>query len=340
MKPWPGIALLSMIVVAVPIAAPADSVLGDFEKGMKRLEHKLCKASPSQKCERSSKHKKTLRRLQRVPEAQSPAAPKDKPSAEIKTQSTSQKPVPVPQLRPENLIPAKPDKSAIPVPVPKPIPVEPKVLAPVPAPKPDVPKPQAAPALPAPVVMPSAQDGNCLAALIKAGASFSPVPQPGTTAECAVENPVRVNSISGKSGTIKLPDQPILNCAFALKFTTWVETSAQSLAQASQGASIVAMGTGPGFDCRGRNGDASAKISEHGKGNAVDIATVSFGNKQQIQVKDAINPQAAGFAFLRDLRAAACVEFTTVLGPGANSAHAEHFHVDLAERKGGYRICE
>ena len=340
MKFWPGIALLSVIIVAAPVAAPAASVLGGFEKGMKRLEQKLCKASPSQKCERSSKHKKTPRRLQRVPETHTPEAPKDKPSAEIKVQTAPKKPVPIPQLRPETLTPAKPVKSAIPVPVPKPMPVEPKVLPPVPAPKTDVPKPQAAPAVPAPVEIPSAQDGNCLTALIKAGASFSPVPQPGTTAECAVENPVRINSISGKSGTIKLPDQPILNCAFALKFTTWVETSAQPLAQASQGASIVAMGTGPGFDCRGRNGDASAKISEHGTGNAVDIATVSFGNKQQIQVKDAINPQAAGFGFLRDLRAAACVEFTTVLGPGANSAHAEHFHVDLTERKGGYRICE
>jgi hypothetical protein len=340
MKSWPRIALLCMIVVAVPVAAPAASVLGGFEKGMKRLEQKLCKASPSQKCQRSNKRMKTPPRHHRVPEAQTPAAPKDKPSAEIKTQAAPQKPVPVPQLRPETLTPAKPEKSAIPVPVPKPMPAEPKVLPPVPELKPDVPKPQAAPALPAPVEMPSAQDGNCLAALIKAGASFSPVPQPGTVAECAVENPVRVNSISGKNGTIKLPDQPILNCAFALKFTTWVETSAQPLAQASQGASIVALGTGPGFDCRGRNGDASAKTSEHGTGNAVDIATVSFGNKQQIQVKDAINPQATGFGFLRDLRAAACVEFTTVLGPGANSAHAEHFHIDLAERKGGYRICE
>ena len=340
MKPWRGVALLSLIIVAAPVAASEASVLGGFEKGMKHLEQKLCQASPSQKCERRGKRKKTPPRHQRVPEAQAPVAPRGKPSPEIKVLPAPQKPVPIPQPRPEILNPAKPDKSAIPIPVPKPMLAAPQVVAPVPAPKLDVPKPQAAPALPAPTETTPVQDGNCLAALSKAGASFSPVPQPGTTVECAVENPVRVNSISGKDGTIKLPDQPTLNCTFALKFTTWIETSAQSIAHASLGAGIVALGTGPGFDCRGRNGDAGAKISEHGTGNAVDIATVSLGNKQQIQVKDAINPQATGFGFLRDLRAAACVEFTTVLGPGANPAHAEHFHIDLAQRKGGYRICE
>ena len=340
MKPWPGIALLSLIIAAVPVAASEASVLGGFEKGMKHLEQKLCQASPSRKCERHSKRRKTPSRHQRVPEAQAPVAPKGKPTSEIKTQTVPQKPVPIPQLRPETLNPAKPDKRVIPIPVPKPIPAAPQVLAPEPPSKPDVPKPQAAPALPAPTETTPVQDGNCLAALSKAGASFSPVPQPGTTAECAVENPVRINSISGKDGTIKLPDQPIFNCAFALKFTTWIETSAQPVAHASLGAGIVALGTGPGFDCRGRNGDTGAKISEHGTGNAVDIATVSLSNKQHIQVKDAINPQATGFGFLRDLRAAACVDFTTVLGPGANPAHAEHFHIDLAQRKGGYRICE
>jgi hypothetical protein len=30
----------------------------------------------------------------------------------------------------------------------------------------------------------------------------------------------------------------------------------------------------------------------------------------------------------------------TVLGPGSDGYHEEHVHVDLAERRGGYRICE
>jgi hypothetical protein len=44
--------------------------------------------------------------------------------------------------------------------------------------------------------------------------------------------------------------------------------------------------------------------------------------------------------FLRAAHNAACRIFGTVLGPEANTAHKNHFHVDMAERKGGLTICE
>ena len=37
-------------------------------------------------------------------------------------------------------------------------------------------------------------------------------------------------------------------------------------------------------------------------------------------------------AFLRDVRKAGCGPFTTVLGPGSDSYHSDHFHFDLAQR--------
>jgi hypothetical protein len=40
-----------------------------------------------------------------------------------------------------------------------------------------------------------------------------------------------------------------------------------------------------------------------------------------------------------DLRASACERFTTVLGPGADAHHDGHIHLDIAERRQGYRIC-
>jgi hypothetical protein len=43
--------------------------------------------------------------------------------------------------------------------------------------------------------------------------------------------------------------------------------------------------------------------------------------------------------FLRGAHRAACQIFGTVLGPEANSAHKNHFHVDMAERK-HQAICE
>ncbi len=40
------------------------------------------------------------------------------------------------------------------------------------------------------------------------------------------------------------------------------------------------------------------------------------------------------------IRASACARFSTVLGPGSDGYHEEHIHLDLAERRGGYTMCE
>jgi hypothetical protein len=40
------------------------------------------------------------------------------------------------------------------------------------------------------------------------------------------------------------------------------------------------------------------------------------------------------------LRKTTCARFITVLGPGSDGYHEDHVHVDLAERRSGYRICQ
>jgi len=58
--------------------------------------------------------------------------------------------------------------------------------------------------------------------------------------------------------------------------------------------------------------------------------------------KEGAGPTRAASAkarFLRRLHASACKAFGTILGPEANEAHRNHFHIDLAERKGG-SYCE
>lgn len=44
--------------------------------------------------------------------------------------------------------------------------------------------------------------------------------------------------------------------------------------------------------------------------------------------------------FLRGIHAAACRRFGTVLGPEANEAHRNHFHLDMADRGGRGSFCE
>ncbi len=53
----------------------------------------------------------------------------------------------------------------------------------------------------------------------------------------------------------------------------------------------------------------------------------------------AVEPLTGKAQFLRAAHRAACGVFGTVLGPEANSAHKNHFHVDMAERK-VRTICE
>jgi hypothetical protein len=61
------------------------------------------------------------------------------------------------------------------------------------------------------------------------------------------------------------------------------------------------------------------------RGAAVQAAGASAGAKS---------------AFLRAVQEAACKRFKTVLGPESDKAHRNHFHIDLAERRNDFRICE
>jgi hypothetical protein len=322
--------------------ASARSLIHDVERNLKTVKRELCAVAPSSKCKTPRKKipasKMPTKKKAPDTKANTPAAPSPVvvPKPQLKPADLKPaEPPPLPKLKPKDLKVETPPAKA-PPPVPQPKPAAPAVVTPPVTPQPVPPPVVTAPSPPPP----AANTAPCLQALATTGAVFSPVPQPGTTPECAVDNPVRLNALKTSLGMIKLRDQPTVNCAYALKLQDFVANSVQPLAQSEMGSPIVAMGTGPGFDCRGRNGDSSAKISEHAKGNAVDIVFFNFANKVGVLVKDALDNQAPGFAFLRDVRAEACKNFTTVLGPGANTAHAEHFHIDLEERKGGYRICE
>jgi Extensin-like protein C-terminus len=62
------------------------------------------------------------------------------------------------------------------------------------------------------------------------------------------------------------------------------------------------------------------------------------GRKVSVQYGWHGAPEEQGF--LRDVQAAACEEFSTVLAPGANIYHYNHIHVDLMRRSSGRSICE
>lgn len=171
---------------------------------------------------------------------------------------------------------------------------------------------------------------------------FDLVAQPQGSPACVVVQPVQLKSVLINGTNLKLPDHPILNCAFALNFVSWLQDLGGPAALEKEGSALTHFYTGPGFECRGRNGDVSAKMSEHAFGNAVDVERLRFGDGLSVLVHDAPDTTAPGYDVLKAIRASACTRFTTVLGPGSNDAHREHFHFDsgVHGKTGTYRICE
>jgi hypothetical protein len=87
------------------------------------------------------------------------------------------------------------------------------------------------------------------------------------------------------------------------------------------------------------NGQPGARISEHAFGNALDIASFTLADGRKITVKTGWRGSPEEQGFLRDVQGAACEQFNTVLAPGSNRFHYDHFHFDLMRRGSGNRIC-
>jgi len=107
-------------------------------------------------------------------------------------------------------------------------------------------------------------------------------------------------------------------------------------AAATMGSALRAIENFDSYDCRGRNRVAGAQLSQHGLANALDIRSVRLKDGRTVRPADAAAPRE----FRAAMKAAVCNRFTTVLGPGSDGYHEDHIHVDLAERRGGYRLCQ
>lgn len=148
-------------------------------------------------------------------------------------------------------------------------------------------------------------------------------------AGCGLENPVRISSVSG----VRLTQEAIMDCNTATTLNEWVREGAIP-AVGRRGRGLGALRIISHYSCRTRNNQAGAKISEHGKGHAIDIAGVILKNGDAIEFLDDWGGGRDG-RILRALHQTACGPFGTVLGPDANRAHRDHLHVDTAEYRGG-----
>jgi len=162
-------------------------------------------------------------------------------------------------------------------------------------------------------------------------------------ASCAIEVPVRLKSITTRARAVTevyLLEEPVVSCQFAERLTAWLGHLVAPLIAGRMSADLRAVRTGPGYECRNRNGASIGKLSAHAVGKAIDISAFELSNGKFIPIKP--DGDEAMRNVVDSVRTAACGWFTTVLGPGSDAAHTDHLHVDMALHgtSDRYRICQ
>jgi hypothetical protein len=167
-------------------------------------------------------------------------------------------------------------------------------------------------------------------------ASFKPAPPITGPGECTASDVVIVDAIllPDKTRTVVSPPAT-LRCPMAEAVAQWI-VSDVAPAISAFGTSLRNIETLASFDCRPRNGIASAPVSEHGRANALDIRAFGVTGGAVLELTSASTAKP-----LREkLRESACARFDTVLGNGADAYHESHVHIDLMERNNNYKMCQ
>ena len=175
----------------------------------------------------------------------------------------------------------------------------------------------------------------CQADLIKV-ADFKPLPILVGPGDCGADDAVLLE-------TITLPDRSkvavsppaTLRCPMAQQVADWVRDDvAPTVTKFDSG--LVALDNLASYECRSRNNVRAAKVSEHGRADALDVHDFKLADGRELVLTD----MNADKDWRDAIRSSACERFMTVLGPGSDGYHEEHVHLDLEPRRNDYKICE
>jgi hypothetical protein len=159
------------------------------------------------------------------------------------------------------------------------------------------------------------------------GERLSPIDDAGA---CGIERPV---SLSGVAGVVLEP-QPTLSCDVALALQDWLEDVAKPAFE-EDGPELVGLHIAAGYVCRNVNYAEEGEVSEHARGQAIDISGFRRADGSNVSVLDGWSSPAHG-DLLRKVHEDACGIFNTTIGPDSDALHADHFHYDVADRRRPY----
>jgi hypothetical protein len=142
------------------------------------------------------------------------------------------------------------------------------------------------------------------------------------TRGCGVDEPVQVTMVDG----IALSQAATMDCATALALKRWINDGVRPAFGRDK---VVGFQVAAHYICRSRNNIRGAKISEHGRGRAIDISGFVLASGKVLTVASNFNKQ------IRAAHKAACGIFGTTLGPGSDGYHEDHIHLDTANHGNG-----
>lgn len=148
----------------------------------------------------------------------------------------------------------------------------------------------------------------------------------GAQKGCGIDAPVRVTAVDG----VQLSMPATIDCDTARALRKWVTNEVKP---AFGNTKVVGLDVAAHYACRGRNNVKGAKVSEHGRGKAIDIAGFKLENGTEVSVlKDYKSGRGKA---IRVAHKSACGLFGTTLGPGSDGHHEDHLHFDTAKHRGG-----
>ena len=189
-------------------------------------------------------------------------------------------------------------------------------------------------ATPAPQPMP--QPSACRLALTDDIGIAPSIPDIRGANGCGGEDLVRLEAIVlPDKRRVSVKPAAILRCPMASAIAGWIRSDIAPLAE-RLGSTISDIDNFDSFECRGRNRIVGAKLSEHGRANALDVRGFKLADGTFISLTDRTVPRGLRETVLHSV----CARFSTVLGPSSDWYHEDHIHLDLMERRGNYRICQ
>jgi hypothetical protein len=202
---------------------------------------------------------------------------------------------------------------------------------PLPRPRPysntetEAPSPQVAPVAAAP--------SACRIRLTSARAIAPSVDAINGPGGCGSDDLVRLEAVVlPDDSRVDLNPPAVLRCNMAEAIVDWVRDDLAQLAAFSLGSRLRSVRNFAAYHCRPRNNIVGATMSEHGKGNALDVRAITLFNGKSVEPTDPKVSQE----FREGWKRSVCARFSTVLGPGSDGYHENHIHVDILELRPGY----